>query len=112
MFTENACLVHMHSSNQENMRYTINDIHIRHVMIKADVYVFEQLSIYKLTEAIYKTSVAKVNLLDLFFGLNIFIILFFVDCRQTREITSQWACKEKLQEKDTCMWEIWNNLCI
>jgi hypothetical protein len=46
-----------------------------------------------------KTFIAKVNLLDLFFGLNV-LIIFFVDCWQTRQITSQWTCKEKLHEKD------------
>lgn len=58
----------------------------------------EQLCIYKLTGAILKTFISKVNLLDLFLGLNK-LIIFFVDCWQTREITSQWACNEKLQEK-------------
>lgn len=63
----------------------------------------------KLTEAILKALIAKNNLLDLFIGLNKFIILAD-DNRQTREVTCQWASNEKLHAKDTCMWEIWCNL--
>jgi len=47
----------------------------------------------------------------MFFGLNKLVILS-KEYRQTKEVTRQWVCKEKLHTKDTHTLQIWSNLSI